>query len=158
MIYYTIMQSPVGELLLIKERETLTGLYFTRYKKCPHIENSWIEDASQFEAIKKQLNDYLTGKNEAFNLPFSTKGTDFQQQVWSYLFSIPYGKTVTYKEIAVALGRPKAMRAVGTAVGSNPLCIIRPCHRVLATGGGIGGYAGGIDAKRTLLALEGIPS
>ena len=154
MIYYTTINSPLGKLLLIKNDEVHIGLYFTNYKKCPQIETSWTEDDSRFREIREQLDEYFSGVRKEFNLLISVQGTDFQRHVWDYLPTIPYGKTVTYKEIAIALNKPKAMRAVGSAVGGNPLCVIRPCHRVLPASGGIGGYAGGAEAKKVLLAIE----
>ena len=87
-------------------------------------------------------------------MPIRQQGTPFQESVWREVAKIPYGKKKTYKEIAEAIGKQKAVRAVGTAIGSNPVCIIGPCHRVIPTSGGLGGYAGGLDVKSFLLALE----
>ena len=102
-----------------------------------------------------QLNAYLAGRLKVFDLPLETGGTPFQREVWSALCRVPYGKTASYAEIARAIGRPKAARAVGMANHANPIAIIIPCHRIIASGGGLGGYGGGLALKRRLLALEG---
>jgi methylated-DNA-[protein]-cysteine S-methyltransferase len=154
MTYFTSFSSLIGTVLLIMEDETLVGLYFDTYKNKPEIQPSWIEDDGRFTTVKKELAEYLSGKRKSFTTPFSQHGTPFQESVWKEVEKIPYGKKVTYKAIAEAIGKPKAVRAVGTAVGSNPVCVIGPCHRVIPTSGGLGGYAGGIEAKTFLLNLE----
>jgi methylated-DNA-[protein]-cysteine S-methyltransferase len=103
-----------------------------------------------------QLEEYLAGRRTSFDLPLSYGGTTFQHLVWSSLGEIPYGETISYAELARWVGRPQAFRAVGQANGANPLPIFLPCHRVLASGGHIGGYGGGLPLKRRLLALEGV--
>ena len=111
-----------------------------------------------FELIRrtyKQFVEYLDGKRKVFDLPLSLKGTDFQKQVWQALRDIPYGETRSYKQIAVAIGNPKAVRAVGMANNRNPLLIVVPCHRVIGTDGKMVGYAAGMDKKEFLLRLEG---
>jgi len=102
-----------------------------------------------------QLEEYFAGKRTEFDLPLELDGTAFQKDVWLALADIPYGKTISYAELANMVGRPSAFRAVGQANGANPIPIVLPCHRVIASGGGIGGYGGGLDMKRQLLALEG---
>ena len=102
-----------------------------------------------------QLLDYITSRRDGFDLPLAPQGTAFQESVWQRLTQIPRGETVTYGEIARELGRPRASQAVGAAVGSNPVSIAVPCHRVVSSTGALTGYAGGIDVKRRLLALEG---
>ena len=97
----------------------------------------------------------MDGKRKVFDLPLSLKGTDFQKQVWQALRDIPYGETRSYKQIAVAIGNPKAVRAVGMANNRNPLLIVVPCHRVIGTDGKMVGYAAGVDKKEFLLRLEG---
>jgi methylated-DNA-[protein]-cysteine S-methyltransferase len=101
-----------------------------------------------------QLKAYFDGKLRRFDLPLDLGGTGFQRRVWEQLVQIPYGETRTYAQVAVAIRQPSAIRAVGSANGQNPVAIIVPCHRVIRTGGGLGGYGGGLDAKRALLALE----
>jgi len=154
MTYYTTFSSPIGTLLLVMKDEILIGLYFDVYKNKPEIQSSWIKDDHRFATVKKELLEYFNGKLKTFTVPFGQHGTPFQESVWKEVEKIPYGKKVTYKTIAEAIGKPKAVRAVGTAVGSNPVCVISPCHRVIPTNGGLGGYAGGIEAKTFLLNLE----
>ncbi len=102
-----------------------------------------------------QLEEYFAGRRRQFDIPLELCGTDFQKSVWLELAHIPYGETVSYGELALMVGRPQAYRAVGQANGANPVPIVLPCHRVVASGGGIGGYGGGLPMKRKLLALEG---
>jgi methylated-DNA-[protein]-cysteine S-methyltransferase len=106
-------------------------------------------------AAVAQLEEYFAGRRRRFDIPLELSGTDFQQGVWRALTEIPYGETVSYAELALMVGRPQAYRAVGQANGANPIPIVLPCHRVVASGGGIGGYGGGLPMKRKLLALEG---
>jgi methylated-DNA-[protein]-cysteine S-methyltransferase len=110
-------------------------------------------DPLLLEAVA-QLQAYFDGKLRRFDLPLDLGGTEFQRRVWEQLVEIPYGETRTYAQVATAIGHPSATRAVGSANGQNPVAIIVPCHRVVRTGGGLGGYGGGLDAKRALLALE----
>jgi methylated-DNA-[protein]-cysteine S-methyltransferase len=107
------------------------------------------------EETVTQLNEYFAGKRTEFDLPLELEGTEFQREVWTSLAEIPYGKTISYAELAMMVGRPSAFRAVGQANGANPIPIVLPCHRVVASGGGIGGYGGGLAMKRQLLSLEG---
>jgi methylated-DNA-[protein]-cysteine S-methyltransferase len=101
-----------------------------------------------------QLDEYFKGKRQSFDLRLSLKGTEFQRRVWNELMSIPYGKTVTYRDIAIKLGNPHAVRAVGNANGKNPVSIIVPCHRVIGSSGKLTGYAGGLERKAWLLKHE----
>lgn len=105
--------------------------------------------------VAEALEAYFEGRTRRFDLPLDLRGTPFQLAVWRELLRLPYGATTTYGAIARAVGRPGAARAVGQAVGANPVAVVVPCHRVLAAGGGLGGYAGGLGLKRRLLALEG---
>jgi O-6-methylguanine DNA methyltransferase len=102
----------------------------------------------------RQLDEYFSGRRREFDLPLDLAGTEFQQRVWKSVSGIPYGQTRSYAQIATSIGSPKAVRAVGAANGANPVVIIVPCHRVIASGGGLGGYGGGLELKRRLLALE----
>ncbi len=106
------------------------------------------------KAAVQQILEYLDGKRTAFDLALDLRGTEFQRRVWDELLAIPYGETCTYAELARAIGDPAAARAVGTANGANPIALVVPCHRVVATGGKLGGYGGGLPLKRKLLALE----
>jgi methylated-DNA-[protein]-cysteine S-methyltransferase len=101
-----------------------------------------------------QVLEYLEGKRTDFDLPLDLRGTEFQESVWKALLEIPYGETCTYQDLARSIGKPKAVRAVGSANGANPIPLIVPCHRVIATGGKLGGYGGGLEAKARLLAME----
>jgi methylated-DNA-[protein]-cysteine S-methyltransferase len=103
---------------------------------------------------KTQLEEYLQGKRSAFSIPLDMQGTPFQMEVWKQLIKIPYGETLSYSELARQIKRDQAVRAVGTANGKNPLCIIIPCHRVIAANGTLGGYSGGLELKKKLLTLE----
>ncbi len=107
------------------------------------------------DEAERQLRAYFAGQLQGFDLPLKTNGTSFQENVWRLVLAIPYGRTRTYMDLARDLASPGAVRAVGAANGANPLPIVIPCHRVVATGGGMGGYGGGVDLKRRLLALEG---
>ena len=103
-----------------------------------------------------QLTEYFCSKRRAFDLPLSPRGTAFQRAVWRELQAVPFGRTVSYRELGERLGKPSASRAVGGAVGANPLLIVVPCHRVIRTDGALGGFSAGLDAKVKLLELEGI--
>jgi O-6-methylguanine DNA methyltransferase len=154
MTQYTHIRTSLGQLLLTRQDAILTGLYFTGQPHTPAVASDWQKDGAGFTGIKQQLDEYLSGRRQTFDLAFRCDGTPFQRQVWEAVFAIPYGQRQTYKEIAAAIGRPKAVRAVGTAIGRNPVCVIGPCHRVIASNGTLGGYAGGLANKALLLRLE----
>jgi AraC family transcriptional regulator of adaptative response/methylated-DNA-[protein]-cysteine methyltransferase len=113
-----------------------------------------VGDSALLDRAARQLGEYLAGERRAFDLPLDTPGSAFQEAVWTELRRIPYGETISYRELAARVGSPQAPRAVGRANGTNRLAIIVPCHRVIAAGGGLGGYGGGLAAKRHLLDLE----
>ncbi|AJD89858.1 methylated-DNA--protein-cysteine S-methyltransferase [Jeotgalibacillus malaysiensis] len=115
-----------------------------------------IENHSDMQPFIQEFAAYFTGKKRVFEMPIEPKGTPFQQEVWEALLDIPYGETRTYADIAAQVGRPKAFRAVGTAIGANPLLVVVPCHRVIAKDGGLGGFSAGLDVKRALHQVEGI--
>lgn len=147
------MPSPLGEIALTSNGDALTGVYLPEnsgYKAAKKLERS----DKPFREVVKQLNEYFAGKRKEFDLPLASDGTKFQQKVWKGLQKIGYGKTKTYGELATTLGVGKAYRAVGSANGKNLHCIIVPCHRVVAANGGLGGYNGGLEAKKWLLAHE----
>lgn len=106
-------------------------------------------------AVFLQLDEYFAGKRQTFDLPLELQGTEFQLQVWELLKHIPYGKTLSYNQLATAYGNPKTIRAVAAANGANPILIVIPCHRVIGSNGQLVGYAGGMTAKRQLLLFEG---
>ena len=146
----------MGSVLLTQEDSVLTGLYWKVFKRTPKLGPDWTNDESIFTEVLEQLEQYYRGERSEFTVAFRSEGTVFQQSVWKELEKIPYGQSTSYQAIADAVGRPKAVRAVGTAIGSNPISIIVPCHRVLTSTGQLGGYAGGMAAKLLLLQTEGI--
>ena len=146
----------MGEVLFTRDGDVLTGLHWKLFRRAPVPAGSWVEDASAFDDVFLQLEEYYNGKRQTFDINVAAKGAPFQMSVWRELEKIPYGKASSYGAIAAAIGKPAAVRAVGTAVGSNPISIFIPCHRVLTSAQGIGGYAGGLPAKIKLLETEGI--
>ena len=149
------MKSALGKVYLIASDKGLRGVYWDR-QDVPMIRDLAGEGTLQAHLRKaeSQVREYLEGKRRTFELALEFAGTPFQETVWRALRDIPFGTTVSYKALAAHLRNPKAVRAVGSANGKNPLCIIIPCHRVIAADGTIGGYAGGIAIKQKLLALE----
>lgn len=130
------------------EEETINCISF-----CEKPLNNLVENAFEEEVIR-QLDEYFAGKSQEFDLPFFATGTPFQLMVWEQLLKIPYGKTISYGQMARLIDRPKAARAVGNALGANPISILIPCHRVIATNGTLGGFGGGLRVKQYLLDLE----
>lgn len=143
-------------MLLTSDGEAITGMHWTVFPRAPKVSLGWIESKAFFSGVIAQLDEYFAGKRQKFDFAIKFEGTPFQQSVWNELQKIPYGAHTSYQAIAATIDRPKAVRAVGTAVGSNPLCIAVPCHRVLTSDQKLGGYAGGLDSKRTLLSTEKI--
>jgi methylated-DNA-[protein]-cysteine S-methyltransferase len=158
MTAFTFHPSPIGELLLVGESipdgVALCGLYMEGHLRGPAVDPTWTRDDPAFAGVARELDEYFGGSRLAFDLDLSPAGTPFQLVVWEELRRIPYGGTTTYGELARRLGRPTAARAVGAAVGRNPISIIVPCHRVVGSDGALTGFAGGLDRKRALLALE----
>lgn len=153
---YTYKETPMGTVLFTRDGPVLTGLHWKVFRRAPQVGTDWIEDEAAFADVFLQLEEYYAGKRHSFDLDVAARGTEFQMSVWRELEKIPYGQASSYQAIAAAVGRPKAVRAVGTAIGSNPISIIIPCHRVLTSDGKLGGYAGGLPAKLALLQTEGI--
>ncbi len=155
MIHYRMHASPLGSLLLAASGQGLCGLYFDQHRhfKGPQ---GWVasDEYPHLRRAAEQLDEYFDGKRESFDLPLDLTGTPFQQKVWQHLSQVPYGATASYLLHAQAVGAPHAVRAVGTAIGRNPVSIIVPCHRIVASNGALAGYAGGLERKRYLLALE----
>ena len=136
----------------------LTGLYFARARHAPAIDPAWERcdaGAAPFAECTRQLDEYFAGRRRDFTLPTAARGTQFQRRVWREIAAIPYGETISYATLAARAGAPGAARAAGAATGRNPLSILVPCHRVRGAGGALTGYAGGLDRKARLLALEG---
>lgn len=155
--FYTHHPSPVGTLLLVSDGHALTDLHITTGKYVPAIDASWqaCADHHVLQSAIQQLETYFVGSREPFSVPLAPRGTAFQQQVWAALRNIPFGETRCYAEQAVAIGSPRAVRAVGAANGRNPIAILIPCHRVVGRDGALTGYAGGLNNKDFLLRLEG---
>lgn len=151
------MTSPLGVLRLTEDAGFLVSLDRAAPAFCP-ADGRPLPDASApgplLQEARDQLRAYFAGRLRRFDLPLAPQGTPFQQRVWRALQDIPYGRTCSYRELAAAVGNARACRAVGRANGRNPLMIVIPCHRVIAADGGLGGYSGGLDCKRFLLALE----
>ena len=138
--------SPVGPLTLAESDGALTGIAFRDEGAC--------DRSPLLDEAERQLTEYFAGRRRDFDLPLSPSGTEFQRMVWSALRTIPYGRTCSYKDIARAVGRPAACRAVGMANNRNPLPIVIPCHRVVGASGALTGYAAGVEVKRKLLDIE----
>ena len=145
------MKTPIGPLFLLASAKGLAGVYWQQ-RQVPMAE-ALSEHPVLTEAVR-QLGEYFAGLRREFDLPLDNPGTAFQKRVWAELARIPYGQTVSYGDVAQRIQQNKAVRAVGTANGRNPLSIIVPCHRVIAADGGLGGYSGGLNIKVQLLELE----
>lgn len=155
MMYWHEIDSPVGPLLLAGTAQALTGVHF-QAGPCPQRPpKEWRHEAAPFVGVQTQLMEYFCGARRTFELPLAPEGTPFQLRVWRALCMIPYGETLSYGELARRLGLPNGARAVGLANGANPLPIVVPCHRVIGSDGTLTGFGGGLDIKRSLLALEG---
>ena len=161
MLYYKKISSPLGEITLRSDGESLTGLWFADDK---HYGDKDIQDAQNaelpvFALAEKWLAEYFAGCEPKVNVPLQFTGSDFQESVWKILQKIPYGSLITYGDIACEIAAQRGLarmsaQAVGGAVGRNPLCIIIPCHRVIGADGSLTGYGGGIQRKKALLELE----
>jgi O-6-methylguanine DNA methyltransferase len=156
-------ESPIGTLLVASSERGLaylelphaSGRGFAGWQRIAAPGTRAVEGFAPNRTAVAQLGEYLEGKRRRFELALDLRGTPFQRAVWEALLRIPYGATRTYAELAAAIGRPAAVRAVGAANGANPVPLVVPCHRVVATGGRLGGYGGGLPLKARLLALEG---
>lgn len=147
------MNSKIGPLYLVASEKGLKGV-FREDPKIAAAKDASGPEAVTLEKAERQIAEYLDGERKDFDLPLDPDGTEFQKRVWERLSRIPYGATKSYKEIAMELHDGNASRAVGAANGKNPLCIVVPCHRVISSDGSPGGYSGGPDLKKRLLALE----
>ncbi|MEH0547808.1 methylated-DNA--[protein]-cysteine S-methyltransferase [Streptomyces sp. B21-105] len=155
--YWTRVESLLGPLLLTADPDgALTSLSVPGQKGGRTVQEGWRHDRGPFRSAEEQLAAYFAAELKEFRLPLRSAGTAFRERVWAALDSVPYGATTTYGEVAAQLGASRmAVRAVGGAVGANPLLIVRPCHRVIGADGSLTGYAGGLDRKVRLLTLEG---
>jgi len=144
-------ETKIGKIGITDNGSEITGLYFSNDKLPADMH---IEETTLLKEAAQQLTDYFSGKRNSFRLPLAPAGTEFQQKVWKVLQEIPYGETWSYKQVAIAIGNPKASRAVGMANNKNPIAIFIPCHRVIGANGKLVGYAGGLDIKEQLIELE----
>lgn len=151
---YTIVDSPIGPLTLVEVDGALAGLFMEGHQPAPRPATLGGRRDGILPEVVEQLSQYFALERTSFDLCLKARGTDFQQQVWGVLRTIPYGRTMTYGQVAEALGRPGAARAVGLANGRNPISIVVPCHRVVGSSGTLTGYAGGVARKAFLLDLE----
>jgi methylated-DNA-[protein]-cysteine S-methyltransferase len=149
-VFWTVVDSPIDPLMLVGDEGGLRELCMAPHSPPPGA----LEDAGPLAAAAEQLEAYFAGELTAWQLSLAPVGTDFQQRVWAALRDIPYGRTMTYGEIATGLGQPTAARAVGLANGRNPIAVIQPCHRVIGANGTLTGFGGGLDRKRWLLDHE----
>ncbi len=156
MTSYSIIKTPLDNLMLAANETELIGVYFIDGEHIPAVSKGWKRDARHpvLRQAEEQLQEYFAGKRTTFTLPLRLDGTNFQERVWRQIALIPYGKTISYSDLARKAGAPRAIRAAGTSTGRNPIGLIIPCHRVVGKNGGIGGYAGGLERKRYLLELE----
>ncbi|MDB5779955.1 MAG: methylated-DNA--protein-cysteine methyltransferase [Polaromonas sp.] len=156
----TTVPSPLGTIAIAATDQGLAGLWFAENQRYlpPELTGSWPAEAGHpvLQQARAQLGEYFAGRRSRFDLPLDLRcGTAFQQSVWQALLAIPHGEVTSYGEVSRRIGHPAAVRAVGGAIGRNPVSIIVPCHRVTGTGGALTGYAGGLDRKTALLRLEG---
>jgi len=154
--FYSIVNSGIGHLMLVANDSGLMGVYFVGRDHTPTVRKQWIMSPRHPILLQaaKQLHEYIAGKRTSFSLPLRPTGTAFQRKVWEQIALIPYGKTLTYAELAERAGAPRAIRAAGASTGRNPLSIIVPCHRVVGKNGALRGFAGGLERKSRLLILE----
>ncbi len=153
-MYYCYLETPIGDLLLAGDEQTLCLLGFPEGSMRREPEPDWIYSEKPFAEAREQLNAYFAGERKSFDLKLNPGGTEFQLQVLDELQKIPYGTTTSYGDIAKRIGRPRAVRAVGAANGRNPIPIIIPCHRVIGSSGDMTGFGGGIPTKEALIRLE----
>lgn len=149
-LYSFIYDSPIGPLTLVASERGLVALEFGKKER-----EDCVDDPKRLAPYRKQLDQYFAGKRQEFTVALDIRGTDFQKRCWQELLKIPYGQTRSYRQIAEAVGNRNALRAVGLANGQNPIAIIVPCHRVIASDGTLCGYGGGLHVKEELLRLEG---
>ena len=154
----THWRGPLGEMIVAASDSGIAGIWFEGQKHLPD-HSKWAVDESHplLREATLQLRDYFDGRRTSFDLPLDLQlGTPFQQSVWQALLAIPHGGKTTYATLSREIGSPQAVRAVGAAVGRNPVSIVVPCHRVLGASGSLTGYAGGLERKSALLKLEGV--
>ncbi|MES2624787.1 MAG: methylated-DNA--[protein]-cysteine S-methyltransferase [Pseudomonadota bacterium] len=151
---YTIYPSLLGDIAIAGTDKGLCFVDFQTSKRPLLIAEDWTRTDAPFKAAIKTLDNYFAGKKPEFKLAYDLRGTPFQLLVWEFLQTIPCGKTLTYSQVAEGIGKPAAVRAVGTAIGRNPITLFIPCHRVIGSNGALTGYAGGLELKAALLKIE----
>jgi methylated-DNA-[protein]-cysteine S-methyltransferase len=153
---YDIYRSPHGEMLLVANDEGLSGVYFEGQKYFPQVAPDWQRAPGHalLAQAKRELAEYFGGDRERFDTVLAPDGSPFQRAVWTAIATVEFGTTITYGELARRAGCPGSVRAAGAATGRNPLTIVVPCHRIVGSNGSLTGYAGGLERKRALLALE----
>ena len=153
---YGFYESPYGQMLLVAGDDALTGVYFEGQKYYPSIGPLWRRDERHalIAQARRELAEYFAGKRERFEIALAAEGTPFQRRIWQAIADVGFGETISYGQLAESAGSPGQARAAGAATGRNPLTIIIPCHRIVASNGALTGYAGGLERKRALLALE----
>ena len=156
MHYYDLYESPYGQMLLVADGEGLSAVYFDGQKYFPQMGPEWRRDARHgpLRQAKRELAEYFAGERKRFEIALAPEGTPFQRSVWKAISTVDFGQTIAYGELARRAGSPGSVRAAGAATGRNPITIIIPCHRIVGSDGSLTGYAGGLDRKRALLALE----
>ena len=151
-LFYSRIESPVGRLLLVASEQGLVRLEFERVPR--ELPQGWVENQEKTALYVREMSEYFAGQRTQFSFPLDLRGTEFQKRCWRALLEIPYGETRSYADIARAVGSPRGFRAVGMANNRNPIAIVVPCHRVLASDGTLCGYGGGLEVKEYLLKLE----
>ncbi|WP_367617645.1 methylated-DNA--[protein]-cysteine S-methyltransferase [Salirhabdus salicampi] len=167
LLFVDAIETPIGPLTIVVSDEKVCFINYGSLDQTRPLVKRWAkahllgerllrEENSILQMAKQQLHEYFQKERTSFNLPYALHGTTFQRKVWEALQTVPYGETCSYKDIAIKIQSPKAVRAVGGAVNRNPLAIIIPCHRVIGSNGALVGYNGGLDKKKTLLKLEDV--
>ncbi len=156
MRYYDFYESPQGRMLLVANDNGLCGVYFRGQKYYPRVESPLRRDAgyATLRQAQRELAEYFAGERKHFAVALAPEGTEFQRSVWKAISSVKFGETISYGELAQRAGCPGSARAAGAATGRNPIGVIVPCHRIVGANGSLTGYAGGLERKRALLALE----
>jgi O-6-methylguanine DNA methyltransferase len=161
-VYYTGFETPLGVMWAALTDKGLVQFNLPCSKDTfmgrlsVHVKGEYIHDPDKFNELATMLDGYFEGKTEKFEIPLDLRGTPFQKRVWKAIASVPYGSLTSYSQLAVKAGSPRAVRAAGSATGANPIGLIVPCHRVIRSDGGLGGFGGGLPLKRKLLEIEGV--
>lgn len=155
-IHYDLVPGPLGAMLLVARGDGLAGIQFEGERWQSALGDDWrrTPDHPLLRAARGELDEYFAGRRTRFDLPLAPIGTPFQRAVWAAIAAVPYGATIAYRELAARAGRPRSVRAAGAATGRNPWTIVVPCHRIVGANGALTGYAGGLERKQALLALE----